>query len=122
MQDWLDVRIYSPLTAAERDELAAWIRTRASPQIIYVTIEDDTVTIRGHTETGRVASVTAIRHPAQLAGALDEALSTLRNTPYQHRSGQPEPRFGVSFGHDSGTIKAPIPPVPELSPAGSPRP
>ena len=81
MPDWVDVRLYSPLTAAERDELAGWMRTRASPRIIYVTIEDDTVMIRGRNQAGRVVSARAIRQPNRLVGSLDEALSTLRNTP-----------------------------------------
>lgn len=80
LRDDMDVRVNGPLTEREEQELAAWVRTRDSDEIAYVTVDPAAVIIHGrhaHQNLGR--SAIAVRYPGRLVGALDEALATLRN-------------------------------------------
>lgn len=69
------------LTPDERYELDAWVWTRGSTDIDYVTIDPHVVAIHGGLGGQPPMSAIAARHPGRLTDSLDEALLTLRNTP-----------------------------------------
>ena len=77
----MDIRVSVALTVAERGELDAWIRTRDSDEIEYVSIDRGAVAVHARPGGQSVTSAIAIRYSGRLIGSLDEALATLRNTP-----------------------------------------
>ena len=75
----VDVRLNVALTAAERAELSAWITTGEFDEIVFITIDQATVTIRGRLGSQPAMSASVVRYRGRLSGSLDEALATLRN-------------------------------------------
>jgi hypothetical protein len=76
----MNIRVTSLLTVAEQDELASWITTHECDAIDHVEINSGAVAIHGQA-SAQVMSAMAIRYNGRLVGALNEALSSLHNTP-----------------------------------------
>jgi hypothetical protein len=77
----MNIQVNSALTEKDHNELDAWIRTRGSDDIDYVTIDNGSVAIHTKGPRRAVMSALAVRYGDRLGGALDEALATLHNTP-----------------------------------------